>query len=60
LQGRGCWSERVLTPIHIFFGVFVVVFVLGCLFGLAVLSDSLVYRDLQRRLREERERRAEK
>jgi len=40
-----------LTPIQILFGVFVVVFVLGCLLGLAVLNDYLVYRDLQRRLR---------
>lgn len=48
-----------MTPIQIFFGVFVVVFVLGCLFGLAVLNDYLVYRDPQRRLREEQKRRAE-
>ena len=48
-----------MTPIQIFFGVFVVVFALGCLFCLAVLNDYLVYRDLQRRLREEEERRKE-
>ena len=33
--------------------------VLGCLIGFVVLLDVLTYRDLQRRLREERERRAE-
>jgi len=36
-----------------------VVFALGCLFGLAALNDYLVYRDLQRWLREEQKRRAE-
>ncbi len=34
--------------------------ILGCLVGLVVLLDVLRYRDLQRRLREERERKAEK
>jgi hypothetical protein len=48
-----------LTPIQIFFVVFVVVLVLGCLLGPAVPNDYLVYRDLQRRLGEERGRRAE-
>ena len=48
-----------MTPIQILFGVFIVVFVLGRLLGLAVLNDYLVYRDPQRRLREERKRRAE-
>jgi len=32
----------------------------GLLFGIIVLPDYLVYRDLMRRLREEKERRAEK
>ena len=47
-----------MTPIQIFFAVFVVILVLVCLLGLAVLNDYLVYRDLQRRLKEERKRRA--
>ena len=34
--------------------------ILGCLAGVVVLIDVLRYRDLQRRLREERERKAEK
>ncbi len=34
--------------------------ILGCLVGIVVLLDVLRYRDLQRRLREERERKAEK
>ena len=36
------------------------VLILGCLIGIVVLLDMLRYRDLQRRLREERERKAEK
>ncbi len=36
------------------------VLIIGCLIGLVVLSDVLRYVDLQRRLREERKRKAEK
>ncbi len=34
--------------------------IFGCFLGLVVLFDVLRYRDLQRRLRAERERKAEK
>ena len=34
--------------------------IIGCLFGVVVLLNVLMYMDLQRRLREERERKAEK
>ena len=36
------------------------VLIIGCLIGLVVLSDLLIYVDLQRRLREEMARKAEK
>lgn len=36
------------------------VLIIGCLIGLVVLRDVLMYMDLQRRLREERKRKAEK
>ena len=35
------------------------ILIIGCVVGVVVLRDILTYMDLQRRLREERERRAE-
>lgn len=40
--------------------ILVSLLILGCLIGLVVFFDVLTYMDLQRRLREERARKAEK
>ena len=40
--------------------ILVSLLILGCLVGVVVLFDVLTYMDLQRRLREERARKAEK
>ena len=60
-RGAGDYLEVwVLSWMWIWFLVFMVaVLSFGCFLGLVVLLETLMYRDLRRRLREERDRKEE-